>query len=532
MGINEWFQSVAAEQPQKRFLAVDGEWYTYEDVRHESMVTAKLFQSLGIEQGDVVLAMLPNCIEYIHLFLGVSEIGGVLACVNTDMQGDGLRHLIQSADADIAIVASRNIKQYNQAAPNVATDPDRVVLFGDRPVSSDGESIDSENTEGGDYDRFIELKRSRSETSDGSLVTNVQPGSPVSLIHTSGTTGPPKWCELSHKYYLKLGRIVRDRFQIHETDVLFDPLPFYHINAQGIFVCSVIAAKATGATVSEFSASTFWDSVQSVDATVLILHFSVVDILNSGPEGTTNHDVRMVFPANEEFQTQFDIPIGISGYGSTEAGSFTHIKRMHIDEIDAKPSDESLSQLAGPPREDITCAIVDDNDNKREPNDHGEIVIRPSEPFVIFNGYYHQPQKTVDATQNLWYHTGDLGYIDDSGELHFMGRIADSIRVRGEFVNVDWVEKRLRNHEAIQDACIIGVDAEIGADEVKAFVKPDATNELVPSELISWCAEELPSHMIPRYIETVEEFPRTPGTKKIQKKELSDDVDSVWDRTA
>lgn len=520
MDFPSWFERTVDEVPDKPLLRCqDGTRYTYQAVDDRANQVARVLNDRSDVDRVTVATILPNCPEYVFLLLGLPKVGGVAACINTDMKGEALAHLLRNAGADVAVVHGTNLDDYIGVLQGLETSPPHLFTVG-------VEKSDEEQSYCGDVEYhgdLMDVTEGRSHDRP-TVSSDHHSGSLQTLLHTSGTTGLPKWCRICQNYHIRIGETVAEEFHIQEDDVVFNPLPLYHTNPQCYYLYGTIAARATAAMVDGFSATAFWDQVRHFGVNVLILHIAPVDIIKkrtNDDEDTTN-DVRVVFPADEEFMERFDVPVGMSGYGSTEAGGLTHLQRTTLPIGDEVPDNERLSQLAGYSRDDIEVRIVDEYDREVDRTKSGEILVRPDEPFVIFDGYYGHPEKTVDVWQNLWFHTGDLGYIDEVGRLHFMSRKKESIRVNDQFVNADLVERCFRRHPAVVECAAVGVDSEIRGERVLVFVQKDEDCTVDTDELLEYAKSELPTFMVPSEIESVDTFPRTPGTEKIQKSKLTE----------
>ena len=145
-------------------------------------------------------------------------------------------------------------------------------------------------------------------------------------------------------------------------------------------------------------------------------------------------------------------------------------------------------------------------------------------------GYYRMPEVTAKAFENLWYHTGDAGSLTEDGHLYFVDRIKDVIRRRGENISSYEVEQVVTAHEAVAECVAVGVPSELSEDEVKIVVVPLEGATIVPSELIAWCGERMAYFMVPRFVQTVPELPKTP-TGKVEKYRLGNDssIGVLWD---
>jgi crotonobetaine/carnitine-CoA ligase len=163
----------------------------------------------------------------------------------------------------------------------------------------------------------------------------------------------------------------------------------------------------------------------------------------------------------------------------------------------------------------------------------GEYAIRPTIPSIMTPGYYGMPEKTVDAMKNCWFHTGDGLRRDEDGWFYFVDRMGDTLRRRGENISTYEVEQPILEHPAVQEVAVVGEQAqeEGGEDEVKAWVVFEEGKSATPAELIEWSNDRMPYFMIPRYLEFVEELPKTEN-EKIQKAKLREWGNSAdtWDR--
>jgi crotonobetaine/carnitine-CoA ligase len=184
----------------------------------------------------------------------------------------------------------------------------------------------------------------------------------------------------------------------------------------------------------------------------------------------------------------------------------------------------------GQVRESFEVKIFDDQDEEVPQGVVGEIAIRPKKPFIMFNGYYRMPEETLKDFGNLWFHTGDLGKVDEEGYFYFCGRKKESIRRGGENITPYEIEKILMDHPAVAEAAAVGVPDPILGEEIKAYLVLREGQRVEPWELIATCEERLPKFMVPRYLEFVSSLPKT-ASEKVQKVSLkSRGIGSAWDR--
>lgn len=160
-------------------------------------------------------------------------------------------------------------------------------------------------------------------------------------------------------------------------------------------------------------------------------------------------------------------------------------------------------------------------------------MYRPRVPHIMFSGYHHQPDATLETSRDLWWHTGDLGYTDEDGYFYFVDRKKDALRRRGENVSSQEVEAVLLTHPAVSAAAAIGVASDLGEQEVMAVVQVADNTELDLKDLFTHCDRSMPHFMVPRYYRLVDAMPATP-TGKIRKAALRETglTDDDWDAEA
>jgi crotonobetaine/carnitine-CoA ligase len=250
----------------------------------------------------------------------------------------------------------------------------------------------------------------------------------------------------------------------------------------------------------------------------------VIDILLRQPPQADdrNHSVTHGFgagcraDAQHAFQDRFNIPLH-ELYGMTEASSFTTVNAAGV------PGSIGLPL----PWFEI---LLLDKDGVSVPNgEAGELVTVERQPGLITAGYYQNPDATSAAIRGERLHTGDLMRRDDAGNLYFLGRMTQSIRRRGENISSWEVEQALVLHPAIVECAVIGVDAEIGEQEIHAFMRIMSGQEASPPDIAHWCKTYMPPHHVPRYFTILDDFPRTPSLR-IKRDGLADLTAEVWDR--
>lgn len=338
-----------------------------------------------------------------------------------------------------------------------------------------------------------------------------QPSDIAGFMHTSGTTGTPKFCAQTHEYFLRLGRFIADTMTFAQSDIIFAPLPLFHINPLGYGVIGALTGNSQFVSTNKFSASGFWPIVKEAEVTALILHAPPVEILKRATNraDSIDHRVRIVFYTDREFLDEFQIPLGVSAYGSTESGGLSHVWLWRQGDQTIIP--EGLSRYGGRCRHELEWRI----------NPDGEIELRPNRENVMFSGYQRGKILVNPFRDDGWFETGDLGRVDELGNLIFIERRTESIRVKGEFVPISYVEDIFSKVESIKDVAIWRRPSELVDDEIVLFIET-IENKKVDMVKIGEVRQALPAFMRPTVMLIVDQIPRDAGVGKIRRRQLSD----------
>lgn len=327
----------------------------------------------------------------------------------------------------------------------------------------------------------------------------------VSFMHTSGTTGLPKFCAQTHDYFRRMAMAVSAALELTPDDRVFAPLPLFHINPMGYGVITSLLTGSDVLSATRFSASSFWPTVVEEHITVLVLHAPPIEILKRAtrPEDARGHRIRTMFYADGDFLESFSIPGAVSGYGSTEAGGISHLRSWwSADEI---PPD--ASRHGGRGRDDIEWKVDDD----------GSIFVRERERAALFDGYVREGGVDPARDAQGWFDTGDLGHAQDPDYLVFLERAAESIRVKGEFVPIPFVESHLAGIQGLTDHALWKRRGELVDDEVVLYAV--CGDGFSVDELRSKIAA-LPVFMRPVVLACIDEIPRDAAAGKAQRRLL------------
>ena len=353
------------------------------------------------------------------------------------------------------------------------------------------------------------------------------------VMFTSGTTGPSKAVLMPHGHLHLYGIAMQRSTALTPDDRYYTCMPLFH--GQGL-VMQTYGTMVTGGSMvltRTFSPSRWIDDIKKHDVTVTNLLGVMNDFVLAQPPkpGEGENKLRMVcsVPVTNEtmgnLRKRFNIPKFTELFGMTECNLpvWRHPDAPDEAGCSGQVWDEYFEVIVANP----------DTDEPVPTGEVGEILVRPKEPYCFMQGYQGMPDRTVETWRNFWFHTGDAARFDERGNLWYIDRIKDTIRRRGENISSYEVEAVLLEHPAVAEAAAVAVKAEQGGeDEVLACIVLEAGAEAPdPVALLDFCTPRMPYFAVPRFIEYIDEIPKTPSSK-IQKNKLRDRglTENTWDR--
>jgi crotonobetaine/carnitine-CoA ligase len=517
MSVGELLYTWAEKRPDQLCCTISDRRFTFAEMSTRADQLAAGLERLGVGKGDRVATLATNRAEILELFYGLARAGAVQVPLNAYLKGTFLRHQLRHSRARVLIVDA----------------PGRIEVQGLLGELPDLELIVRLDPRTGETDL-----RGRDEVPyealsvAGALPPEIQvrPEDTMSIVYTSGTTGMPKGCVLSHGYYTRSGRLNGDALELGDGDALYSALPLYHAGGRLIVLMSGLYRGLPVHLDPAFSARGFFRRAAETDATVAIGVGAMGAALLATAPGPNDrkHRLRtmMVSPmsvcAQDEFRERFGIEPWTEVFGQTEC------MPLAFTPISSATRDRSGCGTVAP---DLEMALLGDTTEPVAEGQIGEICVRPKHsPFAMFDGYWDQPDETQHAQRGAWYHTGDYGRLLPSGSLAFVDRKKDCLRRRGENVSSLELEAAINSHPDIVESAVHAVPSELAEDDIKACLVVRVGAALEPAGLFRFLQEHLPYYALPRYIEIVDALPRN-AVGRVMKHVLRDRhlTDPVWD---
>ncbi len=510
---------------EREFIKFEhGTSLTFAGLDRDSDRMARILASLGVKPRDRVLGLIKNRIEFMLVMLAAMKLGAIFVPVNTELKGAFLQHQMRNAKPRaVFLEAGLNdaFKGVEGGNENLAA---TIYVAGDvvdvlPPVLTTAPAMT--------FDEFSGLAGDETD-----VLIEPNPQDIACIMYTSGTTGPSKGVLMPHAHCYLFGLGMAQRLEMTDQDCQYICMPLFH--AMGLLL-QVVSSWISGGRVycvERFSPARWLNDVRTCRATLTAALGVIPEFIFRTPESDFDRDHRlskiMAVPIAAEWGAAFEKRFGIKFFqvfGTTE-----------VNVVSYTADDDPLTPgLAGRVKEDFfEVEIVDPETDEPVPNGAiGEIVVRPKEPFCFNQGYFGMPEKTAETWRNLWFHTGDAGRFDEKSRLHFVDRIKDRIRRRGENISSFEIEQVLNSHPQIKESAVIGIriDGAGGEEEIKACIVTEGGAEIDNVALLDYCVENMPRFAVPRFVETMEELSKT-ATGKIQKESLRKGgvTNSTWDR--
>jgi fatty-acyl-CoA synthase len=529
--IGDLLLTAADRHPDSLALVFPDRTLTYRQLADGALRRARALQALGVRPRDHVGVLMHTCAEFVETFFAIAFCGGVVVPINARYKSSELAYVIENGDlvtvvTTDAVADSVNfVERLNGAfkelqrsrdprALKVAGAPKlrNIVLLGRTRAKGYLTEADFDAAARTSDEMDVHRARLRVRVRDVGL-----------MLYTSGTTANPKGCLITHEAMVRNSiALGRHRYRLTQGDRMWSPLPMFHIAAV-LPMLAIFDVGGTYLTMGYFDAGVALRMLEKYKVTALYPSF--VTIMQGLVYHPTFHDTDLsrVKLMNSNFAVQppgvaepimaaMPQALQVGSFGMTEAAGT--VCTGGWDETEAR----RITRL-GKPLPGLEVRIVNPETGHDLKNGmRGEVLVRG---YSLFEGYYKDAEKSAQALDaDGWFHTGDIGSLDDDGTIMFHGRIKDMLKVGGENVAAAEIEGLLGRHPAVKLAQVVGIPDAKYVEVPAAFVELKPGSKASEKELIDFCRREISSFKVPRQVRFVDEWPMS--SSKIQKFRLRD----------
>ncbi len=487
--------------PDKPVVIFEGTPLTYRELDEAANRIARGLVEQGVEVGDRVAIHFDNRPEFLMVFLGVMRAGAVLVPTNVMYTAEEMEHILTDSGAKVLFVISPLAEKLGALVAKLDTLAATIEL---------GTGVLPSSIDFGAFMQAAEPVRP-DIARDPDQVAIIQ--------YTSGTTGKPKGAMVSDNNILAVLRNTTNlpgSIEPREDDATLLVLPLFHAYALDLVIGRAFQGAQTLVLMPRFDAEKAFQLIEKHGCSIFYGAPPMYHAYVNTP-GLEKYDVsslRACFcgaaPLPVVILERFHELTGVQiseGYGLSETSPT-------LTNNSAAPKNKPGS--VGLPIREVELRIVDENDNDVAPGDVGEIVARGPN---VFQGYWKREQETAEAMRGGWFHTGDLGRVDDEGYYFIVDRKKDMIVVSGYNVYPIEIENVIMRHPAVHDCAVIGMPDDYQGESVRACIVLNEGQSLSEDDLIAYCREHLAAFKCPRSVSIRTALPKNP-TGKILKREL------------
>lgn len=506
MNICESLTVTAKLYPDKAALQFDGQQLSYQELNRATIAAARCLRELGIRPGDRVALMLPNLPSFPIWYYATLRSGAIAVSISTRLAPAEVKFVVTDCSAKVFVASD----QATEAVPESLPTSMQASLF-----VNDLTGIPSQSNE---FDTHFRDEPEENQWYDAT------PDEPALILYTSGTTGFPKGATLSHGNVRSNVHAFNHLCDMRLDDRVLLAVPLFHCFGQNALLNSVLNVGGTIVLQQRFDLNESKRLISEHRITQLYGVPMMFGLLLDSCSTDDLSSVRYCFSAAATLPIQtslawrekFGLPI-FEGYGLTETSPFA----TYNHRIKFTPGS------IGMPIDSVEIKIVDTQSGERcDIGELGEIAIRG--PNVML-GYWNRPDETKQAVRDGWFHSGDIGRLDENGFLYIIDRVKDMITVGGLKVFPAEVERVLLDHEQVVQAAVVGVPDSVVGEQVIAFLVVDSNDPIAISDIEQHAKTNLGNYKIPRRFQVIEELPRNPSGKvlKTRLRELAAELPAI-----
>lgn len=496
--------------PERVAIGFDGELVTYGGLVERAAASAGALHSLGVGRGDVVAHLLYNSLDFVDLMVACAQLGAIFMPLNWRLAGPELEYIVNHAGARVLVSEPELEPLVEPVRANLACE--RFVRLGP--------------TGGGGWEPLDGL---RAATAPVREIARVDCDDVLRLMYTSGTTARPKGVMITHGNLDAKNAAHAVELGFRSDDVGIVGGPLYHVGALDLTTTTLLHVGASTHILRKFDAPAVLEAIERLRGTTVWLAPAMVNLVLADP-ALAARDLssmrviidggeKMPLPLIERVLDAFPNAWFADAYGLTETVSGDTF-------LDKGLSRHKLGSV-GKPVIHLELRVVDESDEDVAAGEPGEVVLRGPK---VCKGYWRDEEATARAFRGGWFHTGDVGVLDEEGFLTIADRIKDMVISGGENIATPEVERVLYEHPAVLEAAVVGSPDPRWGEVPAAYVALRPGAEATAEEIVAFCAARLAKFKSPKIVRFVDTLPRNPSGK-VLKRELRDEEQRHVERT-
>lgn len=511
--LQQMLLETTAKYPQNNALSFYGRKITYQELTFAASGFASALQKKGVQKGDRVAIMLPNCPQYVIAYYGTLIAGGIVTQVNPMLVEREIEHILNDSGAETIVV-------FDAVYPRVKSIQSNTNLKTAIAVSlqPNGQQIPDYT-----FETFM------AEAGGPPNPVAIDPKHDVAVLqYTGGTTGRSKGAMLTHRnlyanvlqsyeFFKEKTNFGKDRF--------LTVIPLFHVFGMTACMNLSIYTGAESIMLPRFDLEEVLNTIKNEQPTnfpgVPTMYVAITNHpkaeeygLNS-IETCNSGSAPMPLELLREFEGKTGAKI-LEGYGLSEAAPATHCNPIFAER---KPGSVGI----GFPSTDYKIVDLGSGTEEVPTGELGELIIKGPQ---VMKGYWNMPEETAITLRDGWLYTGDIARVDEDGYLYIVDRKKDLIIASGYNIYPRDVEEVLYEHPSVQEAVVVGVPDPYRGETVKAYVVLKAGKEATEDEMIEYCRKNMAAYKVPKIVEFRGELPKT-NVGKILRRALREEATNL-----
>ncbi len=526
-----YLEESASKFPKKKALYFMGKEMDYEELFNQAKQFANYLQSIGLEKNDKVAIMLPNCPQSVISYYGILMAGGIVVQTNPLYTERELEYQVRDSETKVIICLDVLLPRVTKVQGK--TDIKHKIVTGIKDYLPFPKNLIYPFIQKREYNMVVKAEESNDthlwqnimKTSEPSFQeAEINPKTDLALLqYTGGTTGHPKGVMLTH-YNLVSNLQMCESWLYHTKngeETILAVLPFFHVYGMTTIMNFAVKQASKIILIPKFNAEDVLKVIDKQKPTLFPGAPTIYIGLINHPD-INRYDLSSIeacisgsAPLPKEVQDKFEKLTGgklVEGYGLTETSPVTHANLVW---------EKRINGSIGLPWPDTDAKIfVTGSEEEAEIGEVGELAIKGPQVMV---GYWNNQEETDNVLRNGWLFTGDIGYMDEDGYFYIVDRKKDMIIAGGYNIYPREVEEILYEHDAIQEAVVVGMPDPYRGETVKAFIVLKEGHSATEEELNQYCRKNLAAYKVPRLYEFRDELPKTVVGKILRRQLIDED---------